>query len=121
MSSHNARVVRGNLPNKPIESHAGYTQRGAYVIKESRVSIWQEFPSLVGPAGGQVGVGLKPGGHSGSIILVEWKSGRALRVLCGTARLECWVVRAEFLQTPSSGSLSHIDVRTESLSMCTDL
>ena len=37
---HNARFIRGDLPNKPIDSYAAYTQRGgAYMIEASRESI----------------------------------------------------------------------------------
>ena len=50
--------------------------------------------SLTTSAGGEVGVGLKPGGHSGGMHLLDQKSSRALSVTCGTAKLQHCVVRA---------------------------
>ena len=40
LSFHSAGFIRGDLPSKPIESHARYTQRrGAYAIETSRMSV----------------------------------------------------------------------------------
>ena len=46
LSFHSALHIRGDLPNKPIESHTGYTQRGgAYTTGTRRVIIRHEVPS----------------------------------------------------------------------------
>ena len=48
--------------------------------------------SLAVSTGGQVGFDLNPGGCSGAMCLVEWKSHRAPSMIHGTARLQRWVV-----------------------------
>ena len=42
VSFHNARLIRGDLPNKPIESHAGYTQKGNLSNRSERSELWHK-------------------------------------------------------------------------------
>lgn len=82
MSFHNSTFIRRDLPNKPLKSYTGYTQRGrAYVIDASKASIWCEVQVTGGEAGGD----LKPGGYSGGTCPVEWRFGRTLSVTCRRA------------------------------------
>lgn len=70
VSFHNAKFTKGDLPNKPEESHASYTQRkGPYTIEASIVSVYCEVPV------------------TGSIC--RW---RGSKLDCGTARLQRWVL-----------------------------
>ena len=68
MSFHNAKSIRGDLPNGPIETHTGYMQKGgAYVIEMSKVSIRHKVPITGRSPGGEAGLCLKPGGCSGGM------------------------------------------------------
>lgn len=79
MSFHNARFISGDLPNKPIELHAGFIQKGgAYEIVQSQVA------SVDGEGGIKLG-----GSYSGSTHWAEWKSRWTRSVTRGTAKLEC--------------------------------
>lgn len=53
-----ARFIRGDLPSKPIESQAGYTQRGeAYTdrcFQSKRLAVKSLSPAVA--AGGEAGV-----------------------------------------------------------------
>ena len=99
-------VFRVDLPNKPAESHAGYTRRGgACVVEASRASVRHEVLVTGGSAGGEARTGLKPGSCSGGTCVVGgavWQGSEHGR---GTARLECWVVSFEFLYPPCIRSL----------------
>ena len=75
VSVYNARFTRGDLPNKSVESHTGYTQRGgAYTTETSRAIIQHEVQSLAMSASGEVGIGLKTGGYSDGTCPGECKS-----------------------------------------------
>ena len=87
------QIYYGGWANKPIESHAGYTQRGgAYTIEASRVCMgpWNPgywpSPQVETRALSQA---IWPKWWHGP---VEWKSGRTPRVTHGTAKLQRWVV-----------------------------
>ena len=119
MSFHNARVVRGDLANKQIESHAGYTRGGGLCGKREQsehlagVSITGGIQRWIGGRGPQA---RRPRWQHESGRMEVWQGSESdpwysqARVLGGQ--------RAEFSQPPSGGSHGHIDVRTESLSTC---
>ena len=66
-------LLRGDLPNKPKESYAGYTQRGgAYVIEESRASTRVKSGSLIMSADEEVSVVLKSGAYRSVAPRVWW-------------------------------------------------
>lgn len=111
-----ANCIGGDWPRRPIEPHTGNTQ-GAGSLRDRNER--SEFQSLAAPAGGPVGVPLKPGGYSGGTHPMACRSGRNLRVAPGTAKLKCCVVRA---LTAQDGGRSHsYGVQSESLSKCSDL
>lgn len=65
--------IGGDLPNKPMKSHTGYTQRGrAYAMEASRATVRHRVPVTGGVHGGEVGGSLK----SGAIVAARvWWSG----------------------------------------------
>lgn len=68
-------LLRGALPNKPIESYAGHTQRRrAYVIEARKASIQVKSGSLTVSVDEEASVGLKSGAH-GSVASWVWWNG----------------------------------------------
>lgn len=76
---HNARFMR--------VTHKLHTERGALCDRARRVSLGPKTGSLATSEGGEMGVSLKPGGHSGLRCPVERKSRRAPWVTQGAAKL----------------------------------
>nr|KAF6382524.1 hypothetical protein mPipKuh1_008886 [Pipistrellus kuhlii] len=99
VSSHNGRFLRGDLPNNPIESQAGYTKERASSHKRSNKSK-HGAQSPVHWQCGELGVGLKPGGYINGRCPVECKSGRAQSVTHDIAQLEHWMARAMSSYSP---------------------
>lgn len=123
MSFHTARLIRGNLPSKPIESQAGYVQReAAYVIEVSRVNVWHE---VLVPAGS---VSRYRGRCGSQARQLQWwyafgVGERDSSVAHGTARLEHWVVRvlSSFVPPGMEEGPTCIVVQMESLSKYVEL
>lgn len=90
LSPHNTRFIRGDLLSKPVESHAGYTER-AYTTEVSRARVWREVLVTGTSADGEAGIGLKPGGGTRP---VEQRSSRTPSATRGAAELECRAVGA---------------------------
>ena len=85
---HNARFSGGYRCNK-LGSHAQGPHRVGELTGWARA---EQAPAqsavTTGSVDGEVGIGHKPGGYSGSAPLVEEKSSRAPRATRGTAQLE---------------------------------
>lgn len=122
-SFHSAKLLPGDLPSEPMESHAGYTQRGrVYVIKAGRVSVWTQVSVIAGSTGvkRQTWVSSQAiamaahfpwRGHDQSSEDNTWYS--QSQVLGG------W--QSEVLQPTRAGGPIHIGVQMEPLSQCPDL
>lgn len=111
VSLHKARFIRGGLPNKPIESHAGYAQRGgASAIEASRVSHWQEVWAPGSFHRWRGGHGSLARWLQGQHCPVERKSGRIPSVACSTAKLE-----SQSSQSPQWAAVPRMSVSRWSL------
>ena len=63
--------IRGKLPNKPIKSRTGYTQRGGYVIDQAEQASGAKSQSLVASAlEKEASVSSQVDGYSGGTCLV---------------------------------------------------
>ena len=94
MSFHNARFIRGELPNKLMESHSGYTGKGKLRDRNEQ----SQHPALSPNHRWCLHVERQTLVSSPVAIVVHrsggLKSHRAPSVICGTAELEHWVAGA---------------------------
>lgn len=107
MSFHNASFIRGNLPNKPIELHAVYTQRGSLCNRR------EQREHLDGSPGNW---------QCPQVACIQWTEvWRALSMTHGTAKLKHWVVRTLSCYSPQGVEVPLIYVQMQSLSKCLNL
>lgn len=99
VSFHDARCIRGDLPNKPVD-----TQRGSFEIDVSRPRVRCEVPVTGEDGRRRGGRRSQPGGCSGSSV---WWSGSpaAPSVTRGTDKLQCWVVGALSSHSPQGAEV----------------
>lgn len=95
-----------------------HTEKAAYTIGASRVSVWCEV--LATFVGGNMGFSLKLGACSAAVSGRE-EVVRAPSMIRGTAQLKHWVVKAPSPYSPRGGGPTQIHVQVESLSRCPHL
>lgn len=123
VSSHNGRFIKGDLLNKPIELHTGYTQRWGAYCNVSRISILCETLVTGHWVHRQRG-GLRPHPDdcNGGMHLMQWKSSGAPHVTPGRTKLKLWVIWVLSSYSPQGWVILFIWVsRWRPLSECPDL
>ena len=119
VSFHNARFISGDLLNKPIKLHTGYTQAGG-ACRSSKASHRHKVLVIGAAVDRELGVSLKPGSYGDSTYPMEWNSRWALRMTRDTATLERRMVWALSSYGLWSGP-THISIQMEFLSECPNL